>query len=275
MCVSCDHTLSRLFCRALSLSVVSVVVVCSVSSSLVICYIYVIRGILLRAKWLHLSCLPSMSRPPAATPRSCPSRFQPPSSLPPRGAALTPQPRPASPRFQPSVRSPPSLRPRDLLLLAFSHPLIRRPRRDMLLLAFSHPLVRRLPLPLPVAPIAFSDALSLLLVRRLVPRLSLPLDGLDRFVFSSLHWCRLLVLCPLFPVAFSILFFFCSLFAACHCPTFFTCTDFLPVSSHHRLLHNSSIWHVSRACTSALPRCSSNCFRPTPCCTVVFCFRFS
>ena len=111
MCVSCDLTLSRLFCRALSLSVVSVVVVCSVSSSLVICYIYVIRGILLRAKWLHLSCLPSMSRPPAATPRSCPSRFQPPSSLPPRGAALTPHPRPASPRFQPSVRSPPSLRP--------------------------------------------------------------------------------------------------------------------------------------------------------------------
>ena len=82
---------------------------------------------------------------------------------------------------------------RDLLLLAFSLLLIRRPRRDMLHLAFSHP-------------IAFSDALSLLLGRRLEPHLLPPLDGLDRFAFSSLHWCRLLVFCPLFPVAISILF---------------------------------------------------------------------
>ena len=77
---------------------------------------------------------------------------------------------------------------RDHALLAFS-PLPHCPLaallwptcRDMLPLTFSHPLVRRLLLQPPLALVAFSVAFSHRLVRRFLLRLLLLLDGFDRW----------------------------------------------------------------------------------------------
>ena len=117
MSVFCGHTVNRIFPSRTVLDgclrcccLFGIVITCHVF------YMHVFRGILLRAKWLHHfrdppmspELLPRFRAPPAATPRSRPSRFQPSSSLPPRGAALTHVPRHASPCFQPPARSPPS-----------------------------------------------------------------------------------------------------------------------------------------------------------------------
>ena len=87
------------------------------SSSSDIYYIHVFRGILaqgqvatsFRAPPMTPEQLPRFRAPPAATPRSRPSRFQPSPLLPPRGAAFSSVPRRASPCFQPPVPSPPSV----------------------------------------------------------------------------------------------------------------------------------------------------------------------